>query len=67
VVVEYGPQGPRRVSAPDGAWSVTGAAYAGRQGGRRRCLCCGDMFEPAHRTNFVCGGCKVTTLWASGA
>ena len=67
VVVEYGPQGPRRVSAPDGAWSVTGAAYAGRQGGRRRCLCCGNMFEPAHRTNFVCGGCKATTLWNSGA
>lgn len=67
IVVEYGPQGPRQVAAPDGSWRVVGAAYAGRRAQPRRCLCCRTPFEPTHRTNFVCGGCKATQAWSIGA
>ena len=51
--------------------SVSGAIERnrlGRHGGARarRCLTCARLFQPAHRFNRICDGCKETDEWRSG-
>jgi hypothetical protein len=51
-VVHHGRNGITAIEAPDGSWRAERGREAVPQ---RRCLRCRRIFQPEHRTNFLCG------------